>query len=659
MNQGKTTLPFKNTYSIKPKIETIVDEITTETPIQKKHSNSEEFYKWFYGDDISILDIKDKTYGNFIDAYNVKFPHKVLVTNNTFKDQKLDVYKYPKELFQKSVYDLFGVEKGNIEDPGVDAIWYNLLPTIFINGPYRSYNNGVVYYDDDKQIPDLFIEDSESGSESDVIDLDGGGRLYPASPLSELRIGGKTTDIFFLSLPNQKEKGELEKLFGLMKEFGIKDIINFQSCAGILQSKNNDEQVSSWHMEFYNPNRPEQWSNCQYIPTKFNNGQQVDIYGRILPLDTIERIKTLLKDPNGNEKVDLQDMVWTGNKKTFFDDHVMLSRRIGGNTVINYKTLHGSDGSPLEREIPLTYENWNIHWGDGSPGNEEMWSLLTSCIIRTYCLGKRRIAIHCWGGYGRTCSALFLTLMIKVIYKNPSERERLYKMCEDWFKDITHSESKIKKYVNTLFKTYGLFNDNDLIEFDTSSGKLPRAKLKTRNEYNKLIRSINSGRECGDNCINTHNESAKIRRSEVLESSCLKSRMDFIMQQILYVLEVFSDDPEVTRRAIPRWNPYIRELYQFLKLRGVVGVKQPQQRTQPEPQPVPQQFIPPNTEPIPHDLYVDSIIPVQNDRPEGSPSLPPPGGSPSLPPPEQQLGWREWGMGYLNAIGNQLGINKT
>ena len=91
-------------------------------------------------------------------------------------------------------------------------------------------------------------------------------------------------------------------------------------------------------MEFYNPNRPEQWSNCQYIPTKFNNGQQVDIYGRSLPLDTIERVKTLLKDPNGNEKVDLQDMVWTGNKKTFFDDHVMLSRRIGGNTVIDYKT---------------------------------------------------------------------------------------------------------------------------------------------------------------------------------------------------------------------------------------------------------------------------------------------------------------------------------
>ena len=83
-------------------------------------------------------------------------------------------------------------------------------------------------------------------------------------------------------------------------------------------------------------------------------------------------------------------------------------------------------------------------------------------------------------------------------------------------------------------------------------------------------------------------------------------------------------------------------------------MQQPQAESESQPESQPGQSIPPSTEPIPHDLHVDSIIPVQNDRNEGSPSL-----SPPLPQPEEPLGWREWGMGYLNAIGKQLGINKT
>ena len=568
--------------------------------------------------------------------------------NHNFKDKKLDVYKYPHELFQKSVYDLFNVTKGNIEDPGVDAIWYDLLPNIFINGPYRTYNNGVLYYDDDKQIiqekwSEGFMEDTE-----EVIDLDGGGRLFSASPLSELRVNDESMGIFFLSLPNQKENVELEKLFNLMKGYGITDIINFQSCAGILQSVDNDEQVRSWHKEFYNPNRPEEWSNCQYMPTKYNNqGDLVDVYGRVLSEDTIERIKTLLKDPSGNMFVDLEDIMWTGNSNTFFDDHVMLSRNIGGNTVIDYKTVHDSNGSPLEHEIPLNYENWNIHWSDGSSGNEEMWSLLTSCILRTYCLEKRKIAVHCWGGYGRTCSALFLTLMLKIIYEKPSERDKIQKLCENWFTKIAYSENpfepRIKKFINSLFTTYDLFNDNDLIEFNTSSGKISQEKLKKSNEYNKLIRSINSGRECGDNCVITHNNAAKIRKSEVLNSHCLKNRMDFIMQQLLYVLEMFSDNAE---RISVNWNPYIQQLYHFLKSKGVITVPQLQSRQSVSPSvspSVPSSASPssspsasPSASPPDYDLYPDDLIYGQN---RGSPST-------------HQPGLWERGWDYLNAIGN-------
>ncbi len=649
--QFKPTLT-KNQKTFKPPMSML------NTNVPKKHSKSFDFYKWFYGSDISILDIKDKTYGDFIMSYNVKYPHMLLDINNIFKDKKLNVYKYPKELFQKSVYDLFGVEKGNMEDPGIDAIWNNLLPNIFINGPYRSYNNGVIYYDDDKQINEEFsLPSFFTGDSEDAYELDGGGNLYPQSPLSELKIGGRSTDIFFLSLPNQKEKGELEKLFGLMKAYGITDIINFQSCAGILQSEGNDEQVRSWHKEFYNPDRPEQWSNCQYIPKKYNKeGKQIDTYGNLLSYDTIKRINTLLKDRNGRPIVDLEDRMWTGNKQTYFDDHVMMSSNVQGNTVINYKTIYDSDGRPLDQEIPLTYENWNIHWSDGSSGNEEMWSLLTSCVLRTYCLEKRKVAIHCWGGYGRTCSGMFLTLMLKIIYQFPSERQKIQKLCYNWFKNIANSgnpfDPEIKQFVNHIFTTYGLFGDNNLTEFDTSSGETSLEQSKMLTEFNKLIRSINSGMECGDSCKGpykvTHNNAAKVRKEEVLKSHCLKSRMDFIMQQLLYVLEMFSDNAELLS---PNWNPYIRELYQFLKSKDVIKVPQ---------QSIVQQPI------ISQPIISQPIIsqPVQNEISEGSPSLSPslpPSLSPSLSPsnayqPEGPT-WHEWGMGKIRGLRNMLGYN--
>ena len=77
--------------------------------------------------------------------------------------------------------------------------------------------------------------------------------------------------------------------------------------------------------EFYNPKRSELWSNCQYLYTKTNeNGKLVDARGNLVDQSVVDN---LLKDKEGKPLVDLQDKVWTGEKNTLINDHVVMSYR--------------------------------------------------------------------------------------------------------------------------------------------------------------------------------------------------------------------------------------------------------------------------------------------------------------------------------------------
>jgi len=446
-----------------------------------------------------------------------------------------------------------------------------------------------------------------------------------------------SSGIYFLSLPNQRDKGELNKLFNLMKGYGIKDIVSFQSCAGIRQSNEGPQALRNWLLEFYNPKRPELWSNCQYLYTKTNeNGDLVDAKDDLVDQSVVDK---LLKHEDGRPLVDLQDKVWTGHENTFIEDHVYMSYLTKSNTVLDYKVSFDNDGENLEKAIPLDYENWNIHWSDGSAGNETMWSLLTSCILRTTCYEKgRRIAIHCWGGYGRTGSAIFLALMLKIIYLHPQNRSYVHKLCIEWFNNISKSEDKmeIKKYVYRLFNKYGIFTDNQLERPNTTEG--------LKGNYDQILTEINSGNGSGGNGRATHSRAAEVRKRELINSHCLKQRMSFIMKQLLYVIAMFSDDAEGLSSG---WNPYIVELYEFLKLNGVIKPKQPvlQNVLQTVPHPLPKNYLP---QTVPQTVPEDPI--------PGTPSsISPSSISPSIPSQREPLGWGEWGMGYLNTIGNRLG----
>ena len=616
------------------------------TNIPKKHSKSFDFYKWFYGSDISILDIKDKTYGDFIMAYNVKYPHMLLDINNIFKDKKLNVYKYPETLFQKSVYDLFDVKKSEFEEDNEDIAWYNLLPTLFIDTSYRSYNNGVIYYDttdeiinyrmDYEGIYDEMMDDKGMDYEGMAVGGMGGGaestgefgNLFPASPLSVIDYKGNSTGIYFLSLPNQKDKTELEKLFNLMKQYGIKDIINFQSCAGILQAEQDNRQRKSWGLEFYSPRRPELWANCQYMYTR-DDGLRAD--GTILKRDmfnneldesVIDKVGLLLKDQNGDPMVELQDTIWTGGNPGF-KDHVMLSEGLQSNAVIDYKTVYDIDGSRIVQEIPLGYENWNIHWSDGSAGNEEMWSLLTSCIIRTLCLEKRRIAIHCWGGFGRTGNAVALAFMLKIIYFNPSQHGKFLKLCENWLNKIRYYEvDKARRYVNKIFEVYGIFQEG-VLKTETDTG----TELDI-----ELVKKINDGTQCGSNCRADHKRALTARVREILNSKFVIHRMTNIMRQLKFVIEILSSDAENLQG---NWNPYIQKLYDFLKDKGVIT--QPQGLAQLRAQ-IDAQMAATSAQMAATSAQQTQQEPgAVEEASEGSPSDTPPGqrGSPSDTPPNR------------------------
>ena len=113
------------------------------------------------------------------------------------------------------------------------------------------------------------------------------------------------------------------------------------------------------------------------------------------------------------------------------------------------------------------------------------------------------------------------------------------------------------------------------------------------------------------------------------------------MQQLLYVLEMFSDNAE---RMSVNWNPYIQQLYQFLKSKGVITVPQhsvsqsqpQQQHSFSQPQHYVSPSVSPSAPPPEHDLYPDDLIYGPN---RGSPSI-------------NQPGLWERGWDYLNAIGN-------
>ena len=529
-----------------------------------KQISKPDFYHWFFGDNIVEIDIKEKTFTEFAIGYK-NLTGKLLDIPKKYKEEKLDIFIFPKHIFN-DVYQLFDIkETSEINDE--NNIWHNSLPQIFCKKQYRSYSNGVIYYDDFEE----FGDEKEIKGDS----LFGGGDedLFVAAPLSYLRTpdSEEAGRIYFLSLPNQNSELAQKKLFSVMKEYDIKDIINFQSCSGITMSEDNvdgrqnKDQLRSWVNEFYSlkrgANEDLSWRNCQYFYLRKQNigGEEffTDAYNSRVSPEDVRLIESLKRD--GDWDVSLQDRTWM-NGDIGISDHVTESRRRSSNSIINYKSADplgipafGQRGNKLKEEL------WNIHWSDGSPGNEEMWSLLSSCLVRTLCYEKRNIAIHCWGGFGRTGSALLLAAMIQTIFLHPERRDKLKTLPAKWFQKLARdSKEEVAKLAKTIFKHFNIFQNGELDEsFDDSS--------VVSDDIKSIARDINRGKNPGRS---PHDQAKQVRFSEIISSKQLIQRVSQIMRQVRFLCDMFGTEEEIKVSSLT-WNPYILELYYFLKNGGI------------------------------------------------------------------------------------------
>jgi len=280
-------------------------------------------------------------------------------------------------------------------------------------------------------------------------------------------------EIYFLSLPPQDDPTNINELMELMKSYyGITDLISFQACSAIFMKPEDDKRVSeiketssdeeSSEPQFHRGRLDDHGfgANCMYIP-EWNYGGD-------------KRLKSLLGvyyDQDNNPvkrpdifkyKTDLEDITWDSTSLPQFE-HIKKT------ILLNQHGSVKNKNSVMESD-DRKYRLWNINWPDGTPGQDHIWDIILSCIVRNI-IEDRTIAIHCWGGRGRTMFGVALACIISDIWElyNISDWKNIKKIMKDWEKIASLSDDDVKtrrgkeqiaNKADELFTRYKLLENN-------------------------------------------------------------------------------------------------------------------------------------------------------------------------------------------------------
>lgn len=216
--------------------------------------------------------------------------------------------------------------------------------------------------------------------------------------------------------------------------FGINDIISIQACA-FGGSQTHREKLPANHSLSMSNREPVQ-ANCSFakICSRRSGHCYYDFSGVAIPESWQMSMGSPAHLENWDSRgwnhearrrnYDVEDRSWTemapeGRRETWEES------TDGADATRNEKIIDWNEKDPSDFMEAIERSDtrvWNILCRDMDSGTNTYWQSLLIYYFTAIIMKKRRVLIHCWGGYGRTTTATtFLSLLDNLIFNNDRE----------------------------------------------------------------------------------------------------------------------------------------------------------------------------------------------------------------------------------------------